>query len=142
MQLLHPGAESKEIARMVEEHPAFQHPDAANKPNPVIAEKQFGQGLHFYSAKRYPEAEAQFKQAIDYFNQDARYYYYLGLSQLAQKSKLKRDQAIYSFEKGAQLEALSRPSVSDINASLERIQGNLRQFLNYFRDRGAVPATP
>jgi hypothetical protein len=140
MELLHPGLESREIGRMVEEHPAFQHPDDANKPNPLIAEKHFGKGLHLYWAQKYPEAEMQFKQALDYFGQDARYAYFLGLAQLAQKGKLKRDQAYFSFERGALLEAQNRPGIGEINMSLERIQGNLRQLLNAYRFKGAIAA--
>jgi hypothetical protein len=140
LELLSPGLASHEIARMVEEHPAFQHPDAANKPNPLLAEKFFGNGLHLYWARQYPAAEAQFKLAIDYFNQDARYSYFLGLAQLAQKSKLKRDQAYFSFERGAQLEAQGRPTIADINTSLERVQGEVRQLLNAFRFRGLAAA--
>ncbi len=142
LELVHPGLESREVTRMVEEHPAFQHPDAANKPNPLLAEKHFGHGLHLYWARQYPEAEVQFKQAIDYFNQDARYVYFLGLAQLAQKSLLKRDQAYYSFERGAQLEAQSRPGIAEINMSLERVQGELRQLLNSYRFKGVVAGTP
>ena len=87
VELLHPGLESKEIVRMVDEHPAFQHPDTGNKPNPLLAEKHFGQGLHLYWAKKYPAAEVQFKMALDYYGQDARYLYYLGLAQYGQKTK-------------------------------------------------------
>jgi hypothetical protein len=141
MEMLHPGLESKEIVRMVEEHPAFQHPDSGNKPNPLLAEKHFGHGLHLYWAKKYSDAEVQFKLALDYYGQDARYLYYLGLAQFGQKTKLKRDQAFHSFDKGAQLEAQSRPSVTEINISLERVQGELRQFLNTFRNK-TFTATP
>lgn len=141
LEMLNPGMESKEVVRMVEEHPAFQHPDSANKPNPLLAEKHFGNGLHMYWTRQYPEAEVQFKTAMDYYGQDARYMYYLGLAQLGQKSKLKRDQAYYSFERGAQLEAQSRPSIAEINLSLERLQGELRQFLNGFRNKEPM-ATP
>ena len=140
LELLHPDLATREIGRMVDEHPAFQHPDAANKPNPLLAERAFGNGLHLFWARNYPAAEAQFKQAMDYYGQDARYAYYLGLAQLGQNSKLKRDQAYYSFEQGARLEAQSRPSIADINLSLERIQGHVRTLLNGFRAR-AAPAT-
>jgi hypothetical protein len=139
--LLHPGIESKEIVRMVDEHPAFQHPDTGDRPNPLLAEKHFGQGQHLYWAKKYPEAEVQFKLAMDFYGQDARYLYYLGLAQYGQKTKLKRDQAFHSFDKGAQLEAQSRPSIAEINTSLERVQGDLRQFLKSFRSK-TIAATP
>jgi TolA-binding protein len=140
LETLNPGLESKEIVKMVEEHPAFQHPDAANKPNPVLAEKHFAFGLQHYWSKRYPEAEAQFKQALDFYNQDARYSYFLGLAQLAQKTKLKRDQGLFSLEKGAQLEAVGRPSITEINLSLERVQGDLRQLVNSYRVKGPAGA--
>jgi tetratricopeptide (TPR) repeat protein len=140
LELLYPGLQSKEIVRMVDEHPAFQLPDAAAAPNPLIAEKHFGKGLHLYWSRQYPAAEAEFKQAIDYYGQDARYLYFLGLAQLAQKTTLKRDQAYYSFEKGAQLEAQRRPSITEINTSIERIQGDLRQLLNSFRFKSVAAA--
>ena len=123
---------------MIDEHPAFQHPDAANKPNPLLADKHFGNGLHLFWEHQYAQAEAQFKQAMDYFNQDARYAYFLGLAQLAQNTKLKRDQAYFSFEQGARLEAQGRPSIGEINTSLERVQGPIRLLLNDYRFRGGA----
>jgi TolA-binding protein len=129
----------KEVAALVvqiESHPAFQRPDAA-APNPLLAERHFGEGLHYYWAKKYPEAEAQFRQAIRYYQRDARFEYYLGLAQYHQSSKEKRDAAKYSFEQGAIKEAKAAQTnpdaVRDVNASLERIQGELRQYLNSFR---------
>ena len=140
VELLNPkNNESRDIAKMIDNHPAFQHPDAANRPNPVLAEKHFNYGLQHYWAKRYAEAEAQFKQALDYYDQDARYLYFLGFAQLAQKSNLKRDQGLFSLERGVQLETVGRPSVSEINLSLERVQGELRQLVNLYRNKG--PAT-
>jgi tetratricopeptide (TPR) repeat protein len=135
LMLLHPGLPARELDKLLAEHPAFQHPDVSKEPNPDIAEKFFGLGMHHYWERRYAEAEAQFKQAVGYFDQDARYQYFLGLAQLAQRSKLKRDQAYFSFEKGARMEAAGRPGVVEVNFSLERVQGELRQLLNEFRTR-------
>ncbi len=135
MEMLVPGMAGKEIARLIEEHPAFQQPDAAKAPSAYLAEVHFGKGLHLYWSRHFPEAEAHFKQAVGFFGHDARYQYYLGLAQYAQKSKVKRDAAFVSFEEGAKLEANNRPSVSEINASLERIQGDLRQLINSFRTK-------
>jgi tetratricopeptide (TPR) repeat protein len=135
MELLFPGMASKEMAKMLEEHPAFQQPDATKAPNGYLAEVHFGKGLHLYWSRQYPQAEAHFKQAVGYFGQDARYQYFLGLAQLAQKTKLKRDAAYYSFEQGARLEAANQPPVSEINTSLERVQGDLRRLINTFRSK-------
>ena len=120
---------------MIEEHPAFQQPDAAKAPSAYLAEVHFGKGLHQYWSQRYADAEAQFKQAAGFFSQDARYQYYLGLAQYAQQSKAKREAAFYSFEQGARLEADNRPPVAEINASLERVQGDLRKVLNSIRSK-------
>jgi hypothetical protein len=135
MALLFPGLNTQEMGKLLDEHPAFQHPDATRDPNPVIAERFFGLGLHDYWERRYAEAEARFKQAVAHYDQDARYQYFLGLAQLAQRTQIKRDAAYYSFEKGARLEAAARPSIAEINGSLERVQGDLRQLLNSFRIR-------
>jgi tetratricopeptide (TPR) repeat protein len=140
LELLYPGIATREMTRLVDEHPAFQQPDVSKQPNPFLAEQFFGRGLHLYFDKKYEPAEKQFQQAIKYFGQDARYRYYLGLAQLAQKTKLKRDAAYFSFEEGARLEAANRPFVADINTSLERIQGELRQQLNSFRQKALEKA--
>ncbi len=133
MELMYPGMASKEMAKLIEEHPAFQQADASRAPSAYLAEVHFGKGLHLYWSRQYPKAEAEFKQAAGFYPQDARYQYFLGLAQYAQQSKVKRDAANYSFEQGAKLEAENRPPVSEINASLERIQGDLRKMINEFR---------
>ena len=84
---------------------------------------------------------AQFTQAVRWYNQDARYQYFLGLSQLAQKTNVKRDAAIFSFEQGARIEAKQPMRVGEINASLERIQGELRQVLNSHRYKNIAAIT-
>jgi hypothetical protein len=145
LKLIYPGIATKEMTELIQDHPAFQQPDASNTPNPLMAERHFGEGMHFYWSKQYPQAEAQFRQAVKYFAKDARFQYYLGLAQLQQKTKLKRDAAIYFFEQGARLEAklgaTNPDAVREINASLERIQGELRQHLNSYRYK-ATSADP
>lgn len=133
MEMLFPGMASKDMAKLLEEHPAFQQPDAAKAPSAYLAEVQFGKGLQFYWTRQYPQAEVHFKQAAGFYSHDARYQYFLGLAQYAQKSSTKRDAAVYSFEQGAKLEAANRPPVSEVNSSLERIQGDLRKLINTFR---------
>jgi tetratricopeptide (TPR) repeat protein len=130
------------LGTMVEKHPAFRHPFSESTPNPLLAEKHFGNGLHLYWKRRYPEAEEEFRQALAYFSQDARYAYWMGLAQLAQKTRSKREQAYFSFEQGARLEAQERPTIGEINASLERIQGDVRRLLNSYRFRETATAAP
>ena len=142
LELVFPGMPTKDMNTLIEEHPAFLHPDVTKQPNPFLAEQFYGKGLHLYWEKKYPEAEKLFLQAVRYFSDDARYQYFLGLSQLAQKTVLKRDAAYFSFEKGARLEAANRPLLSEINASLERIQGPLRQQLNTWRQKAVETAAP
>ena len=143
LKLVYPGIETKEIETLINDHPAFQQPDISGTPNPVMAERHFGEGMHLYWSKDFEKAEAQFKTAVKYYDRDARYQYYLGLSQLAQKSKAKRDAAYYAFEVGARLEAKSVTTnpyaARDINMSLERIQGPVRELLNGFRYKALDP---
>ncbi len=134
-----PNVKSQNLAAMIKEHPAFGQPDAAAKSDPVKADQFFGKGLHYYWTGKYADAEAQFQLAATFFAQDARYQYYLGLAQYGQKgNKQKRDAAFYAFEKAARLEAENRPSTHEVNTSLERLQGETRQFLNGFRKKAVV----
>ena len=94
----------------------------------MLAEQLFGKGLDLFWSRRYAEAESQFKQAIQH-NQDARFEYYLGMSLMAQQNNSKRQAAYSAFQQGARLEASNRPSMGEINASMERIQGSLRSFV-------------
>ncbi|MFO0863099.1 MAG: hypothetical protein U0744_00300 [Gemmataceae bacterium] len=136
LQLLNPGQSTSDLNQLVMEHPAFNQPDSLKRPNPYLAELHFGRGLHHFWEKDYVQAEQEFKQSVTFYESDARYQYFLGMAMLKQKGKAKRDAAYYAFEKGAKLEANNRPSVSDINASLERIQGEPRVFLDRFRTKG------
>ena len=46
-----------------------------------------------------------------------------------------RDAAATAIERGARLEAANRPSLGEINASMERIQGPMRAFVNGYRQK-------
>jgi hypothetical protein len=135
LEMLQPGAQ---FGKLLDEHPAFQVPDAMQRANPILAEKHYGIGLHLYQQRKFAEAETQFKQAVSYFDKDARYLYYLGLCQLEQGSKNKRDAALYSWEQASRLEANSRPNTAEVNLALERIQGSRRVLLDGYRSRTAV----
>jgi TolA-binding protein len=138
MRLLYPGMSTKDLKELIDQHPAFKQPES-EAPNPLIADRHFGEGLHLYWEKKFSDAEAQFRQAVRYFDKDARYWYFMGLAQHQQKKKA---DAIYSFDKGAKLETLAAQSnpdaVRDVNVSLERIQGELRQLLNTYRYKAAT----
>ena len=138
LELYYPGRESKELAKLVNEHPAFQQPDTMARYNPLLAERYFGQGLEAFWQRRYPEAEKAFKQAVANYDQDARYQYYLGLSRYQQGGKAKREAARYDFGQGARLEAANRPNATEVNASLERLQGPLRQTLDRYRQKAGA----
>ncbi len=124
LELVHPDLATREIARMVEEHPAFQHPDAKGTPNPLLAERAFGNGLHLFWARNYPAAEAQFKQAMNYFGQDAALCVLPRPGAARAKLEAQARPGVLLFRAGAHLEAQGRPSIADINTSLERIQGH------------------
>jgi hypothetical protein len=134
IKLLFPES-GKELEVLIVEHPAFKMPDSLAVPNPVLAEKHFGRGLDFFWAKNYAEAEEAFKEAVKFNEQDARYQYFLGMSRWLQKSKAKRADADWNFEKAVRLEMENRPSSAEVNASLERIQGPLRVFLSKKREK-------
>lgn len=135
LELLYPAST---VTRLLEEHPAFQVPDALARANPLLAEKHYGMGLHFFYDKKYADAEVQFRQAIAYFDKDARYYYFLGLAQLEQHTKIKRDAAYYAWEQASRLEANSRPRSDEVNIALERIQGSRRTLLDSYRAKTIV----
>jgi hypothetical protein len=130
LKLYYPGIEAEHLQKLVETHPAFMIPDELTKPNPVLAEAHFGSGTHLYFDGEYTAAEDQFRKAISYHKNDARYFYFLGLAQHAQKSKQKEVEARFNIEFGTKLEVQDLPPGKDISFSLERIQGSLRQYLN------------
>jgi tetratricopeptide (TPR) repeat protein len=139
LKLVYPGIESDELAKLIAEHPAFQQPDSTGN-DPILAERHFGEGYHLYWSGKYADAEAQFKKSVQYFDKDARFQYFLGLAQYHQKTKSKRDAAYFAWEQGARLEAKAATNpfaVREINASLERVQGNERQLLNSYRYKAA-----
>jgi hypothetical protein len=153
LQLLYPGIETTEMKELIDSHPAFQQPDASDAPNPIMAERHFGEGVHLFwkgmsnpraatAQQDFKDAEHQFAQAIRFYGKDARYQYFLGFAMFQQKTRAKRDSAIFAFEKGAQLEATSVQAnpfaTREINQSLERIQGDMRELLNFYRFRPAT----
>jgi tetratricopeptide (TPR) repeat protein len=138
LTLVHPGREAKDLLKLINDHPAFQQPDLRTQPSAILAETFFGKGLTLYWACQYPQAEAELKKAVEFFGNDARYHYFLGLARLAQGGKQKREAARFEFEAGARLEAENRPSSTMVNSALERIQGPLRRYLNGYREKAVT----
>lgn len=110
-------------------HPQIRRPETLRPPNPFEAETQYALGLRFYFGRCYSEAAQHFQSAIDYDNQDARYFYFLGLSRLM----LGETDAAEAFELGARLEKQNKPASAAISISLERVQGPARKVLNEYR---------
>ncbi|HTU91954.1 MAG TPA: hypothetical protein VMF69_17865 [Gemmataceae bacterium] len=111
--------------------PPLNRPDSPRTLNPIEAEKHFAAGLNFYFDRDYANAEKEFLLTIENDSQDARFFYFLGLSRLAQNHR--RD-AFADFTQGVVLERLNRPSPAAVSESLERIQGPTRRLVNGFRE--------
>ena len=121
------------LAELVNNHPAFKRPDSLNVPNALAAEGFYATGLRDYWARNYVQAEEQFLAAVKNDDQDARYFYFLGLSRWAQNKPEKRAEARLDFERGAGLEKQNKPGTVVINDALERVQGNARREMAKYR---------
>jgi tetratricopeptide (TPR) repeat protein len=119
------------LMRIVRTHPVIRRPDSLSPPNPFEAENRYAAGLRYYYARDYEEAEKAFQSAVDYDNQDARYFYFLGLAKLM----LNKAEAAEDFEQGARLEKDNKPSRVAVSNALERIQGPARRVLNEARNQ-------
>ena len=125
----------KQPSTYVAKAPIAAPPDVIPTSNPLAAEKLYTKGLELFWARSYVAAETQFTKAIGSFHDDARYHYYRGLSRYLQGTTQKRKQAHADFLQGVQLEKTHHPGITEVNASLERIQGELRTMLNGYRER-------
>jgi len=118
------------LAYLIRNDPRLKRPDSLRTPNPLEAEKHFAAGLNFYFDRDYLNAEKEFLLTIENDSQDARFFYFLGLSRLAQN---RRRDAYADFGQGALLEQLNRPSSAAVSEALERVQGPTRLLVNAFR---------
>jgi tetratricopeptide (TPR) repeat protein len=116
---------------LISNHPMLKRPDTLTVPEPAEGEKHYAAGVNFFFAGRYLDAEKEFVSAVENDNGDARYYYYLGLSRLAQGKR----EAQEDFDQAARLERLGRPGRPAVSAALERVQGQMRRVLNEVRTR-------
>lgn len=119
------------LVYLLDNDPRLKRPDSLRTANPLDAEKHFAAGLNLYFDADYSNAEKEFLLAVENDGQDARYFYFLGLSRLARNHR--RD-AYADFNAGVRLERLNRPSPAAVSESLERIQGPTRLIVNGFRE--------
>lgn len=93
------------------------------------ANRSYADGLTAYRSGRYPAAETAFAAATQSNPADARYWYYLGLAR-TQAGTTGADEA---FKKGAQMEAINKPAVREIDAALEKLSFADKQRVNKYR---------
>lgn len=122
---------ANDLGALVEGHPLLRQAEGTMERDPIEGEKHYGAGLNHFFAKRYSRAEGEFRAAIRNDNGDARYYYFLGLAQLAQGSPDARE----TMAQAAKLERAGRPDRIAVARSLERVQGAMRRYLNEVRSR-------
>ena len=132
IRLLLPREYGNGLLYLIRNHPRLKRPDSLRVPNPAEAEKHFAAGLNFYFDRDYANAEREFLLTVENDSQDARYFYFLGLSRLSQN---RRRDASDDFDQGALLERLNRPAPAAVSESLERIQGPTRRIVNDIRNR-------
>ena len=135
LRLSNPSWSTQELEQIISNHPAFRQPDFVLQPNPLMADKHFGNGLELFWTRNYAGAEIEFTKAITFYDEDARYRYFLGMARFLQGTPQKRKLAEFDFEKGVQLELSRHPGAREVNASLERVQGDLRRLVNAYRER-------
>jgi len=135
LELYNPGTKTSDLVKMLLEHPSFQQLDPRIQIDPLLAQRFFAKGVEYFGAREYAKAEKEFQLAVSYFDRDARYHYFLGMARYQQNTKAKREAAAFDFATGTRLEAANRPDSVRINASLERIQGPLRQVLSEYRQK-------
>ncbi len=94
------------------------------------AARDYNAGVSAYQSKSFTKALAALESAVKLNPADARYWYYLGLTQW----ELGRTtEAPVAFKKGFDLETRNKPNAAMVGEALERIQGNARKELNRHR---------
>jgi len=95
-----------------------------------LAARFFDDGMRAFNAARYPDAESNFRKAIQFRPDDARYHYLLGLVLWMTNDSRGADA---EFEKGRDLELAGQPASRLVSTVLERVQGPARQAVNAYR---------
>jgi tetratricopeptide (TPR) repeat protein len=126
-----PAEYANTLLDLINDHPILKRPESLVNADPTQAEKYYASGLGFYNDRKYASAEKEFLSAVENDKADARYYYFLGLSRLAQDNR----DAYEDFEQAARLEQRGKPGRAAVSAALERVQGPPRAALNEVRTR-------
>ena len=94
------------------------------------AARDYNAGVIAYQARDFSKSLVSLESAVKLDAVDARYWYYLGLTQweLGQTNESQ-----VSFKKGSDLEGRNKPNAALVGDALERIQGNARKELNRYR---------
>src|SRR5262249_17446487 len=92
--------------------------------NEAEAAALFWRGYDRYFARDYAGAGELFQQSVAKYDQDARAWFFRGLSELAQGQQ---DIATGSLLRGAQVQPMGRPGPEAVGRVLERIQGPQRE---------------
>ena len=94
------------------------------------AARDYNAGVSAYQSKSFAKALTALESAVKLDPADARYWYYLGLTQWELG---KTTDAQSAFKKGSELEARNRPNAAQVGEALERIQGSTRKELQRYR---------
>ena len=122
------------LQKILAAHPALNRPVPKTPQNPILALKHYDRGRDYYWARKFAAAEKEFQKAFQYYSEDPRFLYYLGLAQLRQRTRGKIGEAKVNFEEAAKLEQQHQPeSTEDVDFALEPIQGKVRALLNRYR---------
>ena len=93
------------------------------------AAESYTRAIDLYFGNRFAESEASLNASVEQDPADARYWYFLGLSRYAQG----KPSASEAFKRGAEQEGRTSPASREVNAALEKVQGDARRELNRFR---------
>lgn len=96
------------------------------------ADRAFHRGISQYRAGNFIDAENEFLSATKLQNRDARFWYYLGLTQFALGQAVKSQE---SLKQGLDREQRNLPRPDTIDAMLERMSANERAIINRARGR-------
>ncbi|QDU95346.1 tetratricopeptide repeat protein [Lignipirellula cremea] len=102
------------------------------------AQLMFANGFHAYWRQDYEGALKELKQAIAANRNDARAWYYQGLSELALGDE---NAAVNSFGQAVQLHVDHPEQATAINRVLERVQGDIRLELHRARQQAVLKRT-
>ncbi len=110
------------------------------RQNSEVAGMYYGEAYHAYWAGDYRGAEALLQAGLEAADQDARLWFYRGFTEIALG---RESSAIESLGRAVRLQSLHPEQNSRINASLGRVQGNLRAAIQQARVQwNAKPAPP